>query len=170
MVFGVQIRQYKYVHGIAPIRSSHRRYSAKKSVSKIFADFTGKCLCWSLFLIKFQIFRPSDLKLYQNKTPTQVFFSEIYEVFQNTYVEKYLRTTASASKSVDTVNHLWLGFRQSDAYDGGKSLVAAMHPHFSYWVTRFCRIYNSSFVFMPEQSGFFVIRLSAFPQNFAMYK
>ena len=34
-------------------------------------------------------------KLYQKETPTQVFASEIYEIFNNTYFEWYLRTTAS---------------------------------------------------------------------------
>ena len=34
-------------------------------------------------------------ELYQQETPTQVFASEIYENFNNTYVEEYLRTTAS---------------------------------------------------------------------------
>ena len=34
-------------------RSSHRRCSVKKGVLKKFAYFTGKHLCWSLFLIKF---------------------------------------------------------------------------------------------------------------------
>ena len=32
----------------------------KKSVFKNFAIFTGKNLCWSLFLIKLQAFSPSD--------------------------------------------------------------------------------------------------------------
>ena len=32
-------------------RSSHRRCSIKKGVLKNFANFTGKHLCWSLFLI-----------------------------------------------------------------------------------------------------------------------
>ena len=37
------------------LRSSHRRCAVKKiSVPKNFANFTGKQLCWSLFLIKLQ--------------------------------------------------------------------------------------------------------------------
>ena len=35
-------------------KSSHRRCSIKKDVLKDFAKLTGKHLCWSLFLIKFQ--------------------------------------------------------------------------------------------------------------------
>ena len=33
-------------------KSSHRRYSVKEGGLKNFAHFTGKHLCWSLFLIK----------------------------------------------------------------------------------------------------------------------
>ena len=39
-------------------RSSHRRCSVKKGVLKNVASFTGKHLCWSLFFIKLQVFRP----------------------------------------------------------------------------------------------------------------
>ena len=35
-------------------RSSHRKCSVKKDVLKTFANFTGKHLCWILFLIKLQ--------------------------------------------------------------------------------------------------------------------
>ena len=37
-------------------RSSHRRCYVKKGVLRNFANFTGKQLLWSLFLIKFQAF------------------------------------------------------------------------------------------------------------------
>ena len=43
----------------------------KRAVLKIFALFTGKHLCWCLFLIKFHALRPAALL---KKTPTQVFF------------------------------------------------------------------------------------------------
>ena len=39
-----------------PSRSSHRKCSVKKGVLKSFANLTGKHVCWSLFLIKLQIF------------------------------------------------------------------------------------------------------------------
>ena len=38
----------------ASFKSISRRCSIKKSVLKNFVIFTGKCLCWSLFLIKLQ--------------------------------------------------------------------------------------------------------------------
>ena len=37
-------------------KSSHRRCSVKRGVIKNCANFTGKHLCWSLFLIKLQVF------------------------------------------------------------------------------------------------------------------
>ena len=40
------------------IRCSHRRCSVEKGVLKNFAVFTGKHLCWSVFLIDF---RPAPL-------------------------------------------------------------------------------------------------------------
>ena len=43
------------------LRSSHYRCSVKKVVLKTFANFTGKHLCWSLFLITLLVFRPATL-------------------------------------------------------------------------------------------------------------
>ena len=48
-----------------------------------FANFTGKHLCWSLFLKNLQA---EGLQLYQKETPAQVFFSKVYEIFKNTFV------------------------------------------------------------------------------------
>ena len=39
---------------LPPVRDSHWRQSVKKDVLKNFTKFTGKHLCWSLFLIKLQ--------------------------------------------------------------------------------------------------------------------
>ena len=50
-----------------------------------FANFTGKQLCWILFLIK----------LFKKETPTQGFCCEIFEMFVNSYFEEHLRTTGS---------------------------------------------------------------------------
>ena len=46
-----------------------RRGSSKISVLENFADFTGKHLCWSLFLIKLQSFHK-----FHRKTPVGVSF------------------------------------------------------------------------------------------------
>ena len=42
-------------------RSNNRKCSAKKSILKNFPNFTGKHLCWSLFLINLQTFKPATL-------------------------------------------------------------------------------------------------------------
>ena len=73
----------KNTYSLRP-KSSHRRCSIKDDVLKNFAIFTGKHLCWSLFLIKFQVVRPATFFL--KKTPTQVFFLEYCKIFKNTYV------------------------------------------------------------------------------------
>ena len=74
--------------------SSYRRFSIKKAVLKNFAIFTGIHLCWSLFLIKLQAFRPATLL---KRDSTQVFFFEYCEIFKNTCFEKYLRMIASVN-------------------------------------------------------------------------
>ena len=50
---------------VAMVRSSRSQIFSKISVLKNFVNFTGKYLCWSLFLIKFK------------QTPTQVFSRDI---------------------------------------------------------------------------------------------
>ena len=56
-VLSTMIGNYFKVQHQPLYRSSHRRCSVKKGVLKIFANFTDKHLCWSLFLIKSQAFR-----------------------------------------------------------------------------------------------------------------
>ena len=60
----------------------------KSTVLKIFAIFTGKHLCCSLFLIKLQAFRHA---IYEKETVTQVLTYEYCEIFKNTYFETHLR-------------------------------------------------------------------------------
>ena len=72
---------------ISPIRNgksknSHQRRSIKNSLLKNFAIFTGKHLCYSLFLINLQSSRP-------------VLSCESCEVFVNTHFQKPLQTVAS---------------------------------------------------------------------------
>ena len=68
---GLMIFQWKMVWSVLswvvalrqPVsnRSSHRRCFVKNVALKNFANFTGRHLCWSLFLIKLQAFRPATL-------------------------------------------------------------------------------------------------------------
>ena len=72
--------QYFLVNHCVHYRSCHHKCSFKKSILKNFANFTGKRLCWSLFLIKLQVWRPATLR---KETPTQIFSCEIWEIFKN---------------------------------------------------------------------------------------
>ena len=76
------------------VRSSHQSCSVKICVLKYFANFTGKHLCWSLFLTE-----SSGLQLFKKVPPTQVFSFAICENFQNTYFEENLWTTVSETCS-----------------------------------------------------------------------
>ena len=64
----------------------------KKSVLKNFANFTGKHLCWSIFIIKLQAF---NLQVFKKETPAQVLSCEVCETFKNNYFEEYLQMAAS---------------------------------------------------------------------------
>ena len=65
-------------------RSNQQSCSMQRAVLKNSAIFTGKHLCWSIFLIKLQAFA-----LF-----TQVFSCEYCDIFKNTSFEDYSRTTA----------------------------------------------------------------------------
>ena len=62
----------------------------KKAALKNFAIFTGKQLCWSLFLIKLQAFRLATLL--KRDSNTGVFLCILRSFI---YLEKYLQTAAS---------------------------------------------------------------------------
>ena len=53
----------------------------------LFANLTGKNLCWSLSLIKLWFWGPATLL---KTTPTQALCCEIYKRFQNNYFEEHL--------------------------------------------------------------------------------
>ena len=72
-------------------RSSHRRCSLKKGGLGIFAKFTGKHLCQSLFLIKLQVEACNFIK---KEALAQVFFCEFCEISKNTFFTEHLRETA----------------------------------------------------------------------------
>ena len=85
-----KINPSMYVLLCIPVpRRSHRRCSVKKDVLKNLENFTWKHLCWSLFLIKLQAWRPVTLLKRSatslKKTPTHMFSYKIFENFKNTY-------------------------------------------------------------------------------------
>ena len=59
------------------VRSSHWNSSVKNVAFRNFASFTGKQLCWSLFLIKFQTFRPAALWKRDSNTSFPVEFPKL---------------------------------------------------------------------------------------------
>ena len=56
-----------------------------------FAMLTGKDLCWSLFLIKLQAFRPATLLKRDSDIGVYSVYSAL-DIFENTYFDEYLRT------------------------------------------------------------------------------
>ena len=67
---------------ITYFKSSHQRFFMKKAVLKNLVIFTGKQLCWSLFLIKLLAFR--------------LLFCENCKNLKNIYFKKHLRTATFA--------------------------------------------------------------------------
>ena len=82
------------------IKKKPPEVSRKEAVPNL-AIFTGKHLCFSLFLIKFQAFRPicSDLQRYWEETQTQVFSCEYCEIFKKICIEEHLQRAASLISS-----------------------------------------------------------------------
>ena len=70
------------------LRSSRSQMFFKIGVLKNLAIFTRKHLCWSLFLIKLQAWRP--LHFIEKETPTQVFFCEYCEIIENSFFIEHL--------------------------------------------------------------------------------
>ena len=68
-------------------RSSHWICSVKKGVLKIFAIFTGKHLCWSLFFIMMHAFR---LATFLQRDFSTGVFCEYYIIFKDTYFKEHL--------------------------------------------------------------------------------
>ena len=76
-------------------RSSRFQMFFKISVLKSFAIFSKMHLCWSVFLNNLQA---EGLQLYLKKSPTQVFFCEVCEIFENTFFYRTPPVTASAPR------------------------------------------------------------------------
>ena len=70
----------------------------KKTVLRNFTIFKGKHLCWSLFLIKLQAWRPIE-----------TFSYEYYEMFKNTVFAEYLQTAASEFIQLIVLFTIFLG-------------------------------------------------------------
>ena len=72
------------------LKASVQKQNTKQSLHKVSSEaearrcssVTGKHLCWSLFLIKLQVWRSAT---YEKETPTQVFPREYCKVFENSF-------------------------------------------------------------------------------------
>ena len=70
------------------IRSSRSQMFSKKAALKKFAIFTGKRLCWSLFLIKLLDFRPATL--FKRDSLTGAFLYAHYENSNTPFLTEHL--------------------------------------------------------------------------------
>ena len=73
----------------------------KLGVLKNFANFTGKHLCWGLFIIKLQGWKVAGLRrsaILLKRESTQVFPCEICKIFKNTFFYKHLQWLLLKSK------------------------------------------------------------------------
>ena len=68
-------------------KNSDRRCSIKKPALKDFAIFTGKDLCWSLFLIKLPAFRSASL-LEKDSIQRRCLGNFCWEIFKKIYFEE----------------------------------------------------------------------------------
>ena len=73
--------------GVLSIRSSRLQMFFKIGVLKNFANFTGKHLCWSLFLIKLQGWRPSTLSKRDSNKRFPVEFPKCLFPMCDTYID-----------------------------------------------------------------------------------
>ena len=78
----------------APFKSSHRRCTIKKDV-KNFASFTGKHLCWSLFLTKLLVSRPTTLLKRDSNTGA---FLQKFRHFSERLFKEHLKKWASSNR------------------------------------------------------------------------
>ena len=74
-------------------RSSHQRCSIKKLVLKNFRKFTGKHLCWSIFLINEEGLKACNF--IKKRLQHRYFLLNFCDIFKNNYFEEYLQTTAT---------------------------------------------------------------------------
>ena len=80
----------------------------KKAVLKKFYNIHRKTTALECFLIKFQA------STWLKRDSTQLFSSEYYEIFKNTYFEKHLQTTASVNKKSQYKNYVTKVLRYGD--------------------------------------------------------
>ena len=96
------LRRFKY---FSWCRSNRSQILFKTGALNHFPTYTGRTLCWSLFLIRLQAWRPATLL---KKTSTQVLSCEYCEILKSSFL--YRTPTVSASRGVSEVcddKNLW---------------------------------------------------------------
>ena len=114
----------------------------KKAVLKNVAIFTGKHLCWSLFLIKLRAFRPATIL--KRDSNTGVSF-EYCEVFKNTYLKNiwerlllHLLTSMTLTYFMQLISFYTLLKQKTSSFlvfEGCKETSSIK------WVNNFCSCY-----------------------------
>ena len=101
-------------------RSSRSQIFYKKRVLTNFAKFTGKHLCWSLFLITLPALRPATLLKRNSNT---VVFLWIWEIFINTFFTEHFKANAfERSEFSDSIMKVLPNFRRA-------SMLVIVQPH-----------------------------------------
>ena len=83
------------------LRSSHQRCSVKKGALRIFAKFTGKYLCQSLFFNKIA---GGACKFVKTETLALVLSCEFCKISRNTFFTEHVWATASFNYKLNKLN------------------------------------------------------------------
>ena len=130
-------------------RSSHRRCSVKKAVLKNFANFTGKHLCWSLFLITLLVFRPVTL----------------VKRYRSSHQRRSIKRAVLKNFAINTGKHLFVKVIGLQACSFIKKRVP--HGCFSVNIVKFLRI--PTLKNTCEQLLLKVLQQWCFPMKFAKF-
>ena len=149
--------QCSFKFTVLPERATTRSILWKNLLLKKFYKTHRKNLCWSLFLIKMQAFRPTTLL---ESVLTQVFSCKYCETFKNTSFEEYLWKAGFVPKIEQTVFQnlyfeLWK-LRQSKIPFQKLIQIFPFNfcyppPKFKYWLTNTCLMDSSFFLQLQQQ-------------------
>ena len=113
------------------------------------SQYYRKTPCWSLFLIKLQVW---SLQIYQKETPAQMFSCEYCTNFKNTCSEEQLRRAASIVINKVCVRYFWSNFyfQQNDSPSKTmkKCFLFHLKSSFRSWDIQ-ASVFPSSPLFLP---------------------
>ena len=139
-----------------------RRCFLKRGILQNFAKFTGKQLCWSLFSIKLQTWRPPK------ETPIQAFSYEICEIFKNTFFTEHLsgvdnflsrrpsfRARNFTARPIGHAKNWWSKPKCTSDWDATRHVA-----FFIYYVNRTLHLYFKGKVIQIEKELIRVLKVS----------